>query len=128
MITDKKESRKAPTKKKKSSWEHVQVFVHKDTKVAARVARLNIKPHAKYTYETGYVDDEGDFHRFHEPKITIGEDGRVEIEYIEDEAFAYVRTEALGYIAAEVQKREHELRLQKRSRAPKGRAETKPSA
>ena len=125
MQTEKKDNRKEPTKKQ-SLWEPVKIIIHKETKVAVRVSRLTIKPHPLYTYEIGYVDAEEQFHRFLKPKVEIDEaTGKVELTPIDADAARWAMEEADVYIVEEVQKRENELQLQKKSRSPKKRVETK---
>lgn len=116
------ESRKIPMKK--SSWEPVRVLIHEETRIATRVSRLNIRPYPRYTFEIGYVDAEERFHRFIEPKVTVGENGVAELEAIDEDAITSVKELAEQYIVEEIQKREHELQLQRKSR-PKKKIDTK---
>jgi hypothetical protein len=105
-----------------SSWETVWLIHHPATLLAARVARLNIRPHPEYTFEIGYVDkdDTDRFHRYLKPKITI-KNGVVEMEVISEEGLAWVTAEAEAFIHGETQKREHEIRLQQKASTPRKR-------
>lgn len=125
MPAEKSDVRKTPPPRR-SSWENIKVIYHPETLLAARINRLDVRPHPEYTFELGRVDevdeddDEGvpQFHRFLKPKVTIVK-GEVELEVISEEGMAWVMTEAGAFIAGEIQKREHELELQRKTGAPK---------
>lgn len=116
MTEKRTDSRKAPAKK--STWEPVKIIIHKETKIAARVSRLPIKPHPAYTYDLGYVNDDEQFKRFLRPKIEI-KDGEVNLTSIDTAAVSWVMEHAEIYILEQIQSREDEIRLQERSRAPR---------
>jgi hypothetical protein len=123
MQSEKKtDGRKGPAKKGAFSWEPVKVIIHKETKIAARVSRLPIKPRPKYSYELGCVDEEDNFKRFLQPVVEI-KDGKVEVIAISPDAVQWAMEEAEIYIVEEMQKRESEIQLQAKTREPKKKQE-----
>lgn len=103
---------------KKFVWEAVKVFTHPKTGISARVWRLPLKPHPRYSYELGIVI-EGDFKRFLMPRVEVV-NGIAELTPLDLDAIDWVRMEADAFIVEEVQRRELELELQQtiRKRLP----------
>jgi hypothetical protein len=110
------QSRSRGPRKETLPWEPVKLVIHKETKIAARVFRLNLQPRPKYSYEIGCVDEEETFLRFLIPVVT-SKGGVVDLEPITQDGVSWVMMEAEAFMAEELQKREHELVLQAKSRS-----------
>jgi hypothetical protein len=107
-----------------NAWEPVKLIKHEATGLASRVFRVSSYPHPRYSFEVGCVDAEGAFKRFQIPVVKI-EGGKVEVVATDPDAVRWVIEEAEIFILEAIQKREEELQLQAKSKAPKPRQETR---
>lgn len=111
MQAEKKTDGRKGTTKNSNAWEPVKVFRHVESGVASRVFRVSSYPHARYSYELGFVDADDLFKRFQIPAVKI-EGGKVEVTPINSDAVRWAMEEAEIYILEEMQKREEELQIQ----------------